>query len=131
MNKLQIKLVYFFDCVIWLIQDAVNLLRRNNIFICGFYKRETHHIIPLEECFIQTTYSTEIVKFAKNVLCEFGAVGYNERFDSGSLRHILVRKNHNEDEFMIVLIVKTIDFIKENDLKLAIEKIIKRGNIVK
>ena len=99
---------------------------KNNKTLCGFYKRETHDIIPLEECYIQTKDSTEIVKFTKNVLCEFGAKGYNEKTDKGDLRHILVRKNHNEDEFMIVLIVKTIDFIKENDLKLAIDKIIKR-----
>ena len=99
---------------------------KNNKTLCGFYKRETHDIIPLEECYIQTKDSTEIVKFTKNVLCEFGAKGYNEKTDKGDLRHILVRKNHSEDEFMIVLIVKTIDFIKENDLKLAIDKIIKR-----
>ena len=97
-----------------------------NKTLCGFYKRETHDIIPLDECFIQTTYSTEIVKFAKNVLCEFGAVGYNERFDSGSLRHILVRKNHADTEYMVVLIVKSEDFIKKQDLDAAINKIIKR-----
>ena len=94
--------------------------------ICGFYKRETHDIIPLDECFIQTEYSTEIVKFTKNVLCEFGATGYNEKVDKGSLRHILVRKNHDESEYMIVLIVKSFDFMKKNELDSAISKIIKR-----
>ena len=49
--------------------------------LCGFYKRETHDIIPLDECFIQTEYSTNIVKFVKNVLTEFGATGYNEKYD--------------------------------------------------
>ena len=94
--------------------------------ICGFYKRETHDIIPLDECFIQTQYSTEIVKFTKNVLCEFGATGYNEKVDKGDLRHILVRKNHDESEYMIVLIVKRHDFMKKSDLDSAINKIIKR-----
>lgn len=94
--------------------------------ICGFYKRETHDIIPLDECFIQTEYSTEIVKFTKNVLCEFGATGYNEKVDKGSLRHILVRKNHDESEYMIVLIVKSFDFMKKNELNSAISKIVKR-----
>ncbi len=94
--------------------------------ICGFYKRETHDIIPLDECYIQTEYSTEIVKFTKNVLCEFGATGYNEKADKGSLRHILVRKNHDESEYMIVLIVKTLDFMKKSELNAAISKIIKR-----
>ena len=97
-----------------------------NKTICGFYKRETHDIIPLDECFIQTEYSTEIVKFTKNVLCEFGATGYNEKVDKGDLKHILVRKNHDESEYMIVLIVKQPDFIKKNDLDSAINKIVKR-----
>lgn len=94
--------------------------------ICGFYKRETHDIIPLNECFIQTEYSTEIVKFTKNVLCEFGATGYNEKVDKGDIRHILVRKNHDESEYMIVLIVKSFEFMKKKDLDMAISKIIKR-----
>ncbi len=97
-----------------------------NKTICGFYKRETHDIIPLDECFIQTNYSTEIVKFTKNVLCEFGATGYNEKVDKGDLRHILVRKNHSETEYMIVLIVKSLNFMKESDLNNAISKIVKR-----
>lgn len=104
---------------------------KNNKTLCGFYKRETHDIIPLDECYIQTKESTAIVKFTKNVLCEFGAKGYNEKNDKGDLRHILVRKNHQEDEFMIVLIVKSFTFISEDDLKSAINKITKRYPKVK
>ena len=99
---------------------------KNNKTLCGFYKRETHDIIPLDECFIQTKDSTEIVKFAKNVLCEFGAKGYSEKNDKGNLRHILVRKNHKEDEFMLVLIVKSFDFIEKDLLQQAVSKIVKR-----
>ena len=94
--------------------------------LCGFYKRETHDIIPLDECFIQTEYSTNIVKFVKNVLTEFGATGYNEKFDKGDIRHILVRKNNNDTEYMVVLIVKSLDFMKKKDLDAAINKIINR-----
>ena len=60
------------------------------------------------------------------MLCEFGTTGYNEKVDKGDLRHILVRKNHDESEYMIVLIVKSLEFMKKNDLNIAIDKIVKR-----
>ena len=92
MNKLQIKLVYFFDCVIWLIQDAVNLLRRNNIFICGFYKRGRkgylnnnwgddinisfiEEITNLKVCVINNSHLFRLIK-VKNYSCIGSVIGY-------------------------------------------------------
>src|SRR5574344_1090316 len=47
--------------------------------LIGFYKRESHEIIPLDECFIQPKVVTEVVKFVKNLCGEFKISGYNER----------------------------------------------------
>lgn len=98
----------------------------NNKTLCGFYKRETHHIIPLSECFIQTEESTGIVKFVRNIFTEFGVSGFNEKNNSGFLKHILVRKNHDDSSFMVVVVVKEKDFIKKEYLTEAITKITKR-----
>ena len=35
--------------------------------ICGFYKKKSHYIIPLDECFIQPVLATDIAKFVKNL----------------------------------------------------------------
>ena len=102
----------------------------NNKTSCGFYKRETHHIIPLEECFIQTTESTNLIKFIKNVLVELGVKGYNEKDKTGTLKHILIRRNHNDSQYMVVLVVNEKDFIKKELIELLISKITKRNNKV-
>lgn len=98
---------------------------------CGFYKRDTHDVIPLNECFIQSTLSTEIVKFTKNVLTECKAKGYNEKTGNGDIKHILVRKNYDETEIMIVIVSKVVDLLKKSDMDLVIKKITGRYKAVK
>lgn len=73
--------------------------------LSGFYKRDTHEVTPLDNCFIQTKLSTEIVKFTRNLLNEYGLKGYDEKRHTGDVRHILVRKNSTEKDVMVVLIL--------------------------
>ena len=48
---------------------------------CGFYRRNTHEIIPLQQCYIQPEESTEVVKFVKNLCNEMKYKGYDEKTD--------------------------------------------------
>lgn len=73
--------------------------------ICGFYKKKSHYIIPLDECFIQPVLATDIAKFVKNLANEYGVEGYNDLDKKGILRHVLIRKNYL-DEYMVILILK-------------------------
>lgn len=72
---------------------------------CGFFARESHRIIPMDECFIQPNISTEIIKFIKNLCNEFNIEGYHEKYNSGLIRHVLIRTNHLLDEVMVVLVL--------------------------
>ena len=73
--------------------------------ICGFYKKKSHYIIPLDECFIQPVLATDIAKFVKNLANEYEVEGYNDLDKKGILRHVLIRKNYL-DEYMVILILK-------------------------
>lgn len=77
---------------------------RDNKAICGYYRRKSHQIVPLEECFIQPKYATEMTQFIKNLANEFKIRAYDETTRIGYIRHVLIRSNHL-DEVMIVLIV--------------------------
>lgn len=90
--------------------------------VCGFYKKKTHFIIPLEECFIQPKECNDIANFIKNLANEYGIDGYNETSKTGVLRHLLIRKNVN-DEYMVILILKN---EKVSNLDIIVEKITKR-----
>ncbi len=74
-----------------------------NKTITGFYKRDTHQIIPLSDCYIQPDFSTEITKFVKNLLNEYKIRGYDEKTHKGDIRHILVKSNIKK-EIMIVIV---------------------------
>ena len=101
--------------------------------VTGFFERETHKVIPLNECYIQSELSTSIIIFTKNILIEHGMIGYNEQRKTGTLRHILVRRNYDESEIMIVLVLKDFKFIDEKKevLEEIISKIVKRYPSVK
>ena len=57
----------------WYYRNKVQIPYRKGRFKvdCGFFARESHRIIPMDECFIQPNISTEIIKFIKNLCNEF------------------------------------------------------------
>ena len=95
--------------------------------ICGFYKKKSHFIISLDECFIQPALATDIAKFIKNLANEYNVEGYNDLDKKGILRHVLIRKNYL-DEYMVILILKKDALNNEKEI---IEKIKNRYQNVK
>ncbi|MCM1514168.1 MAG: 23S rRNA (uracil(1939)-C(5))-methyltransferase RlmD [Anaeroplasma bactoclasticum] len=73
--------------------------------ICGFFKRDSHEVIPFEKCYIQSDISSEIVHFTRNLCNEFKIQGYNEESGNGLIRHILVRTNSSLTNAMVVLVM--------------------------
>lgn len=71
--------------------------------ITGFYQRDTHTIIPLEKCYIQTDLSTDIAKFVRNICSEYQLKGYEEKYHCGNIRHVLIKAN-TRGEIMLVLV---------------------------
>ncbi len=95
--------------------------------VCGFYKKKTHFIIPLEECYIQPQTCNEIAKFVKNLANEYGIDGYVENQKTGILKHLLIRKN-SFNEYMVILVTRS---EKINCLDEVVKKITNRYPEVK
>ncbi len=95
--------------------------------VAGFYKRDTHHIIPLNKCYIQSDISTSLTIFVKNLCNEYGIKGYNEKYHKGDIRHILIKTN-TKNELMLVLVVLHPDI---PHLEKMVEKIVKRYPSIK
>ena len=93
---------------------------------CGFYERSSHRIVPLKSCLIQTETSTNLTILVKNVFNELGVKGYNENTKEGLLKHILIRKNHDESEMMVAGVVKDISFLNDNFKERFKEKILRK-----
>lgn len=95
---------------------------------CGFFARDSHQIVPFNNCMIQPKISTEIIHFVRNLCNEYKIEGYNEFEHSGLIRHCLVRCNHKLDSIMIVLVLTSNSLPNKEVL---IDKITKRYPCVK
>lgn len=100
---------------------------KNGKTICGFYRKQTHDIIETRNCLLQTEITTNIAIFVKNVMNELKINAYDETSHKGFLRHLLIRKNNN-DEYMVVMIANE---YKDNDVKLIADKILNKFPCVK
>lgn len=90
---------------------------------CGFYRRNTHEIIPLQQCYIQPEESTEVVKFVKNLCNEMKYKGYDEKKHTGDIRHIVVKTTKNQQQIMVVLISMRKDL---PNIDILCQKLVKR-----
>lgn len=70
----------------------------------GFFKRNSHDLIPLENYYIQDVEIDKTILSVRNILIEFGIEAYDEENHSGLIRHIIVRRGQVTGELMIVLV---------------------------
>lgn len=89
---------------------------REGGLIAGFYQERSHHIIEMDECFIQQKANDEVVQAVKNFANELGISGYDEEKHRGTLRHIVVRYGHMTGELMVVLITNGEQLPHKNEL---------------
>ncbi len=83
--------------------------RKGNI-VYGFYKQNTHEIIPTKECMIEDKRAASILWDVKDLLKEYKIPIYNEDSGKGILRYVLIRTSYHYDELMVVLITSILNF---------------------
>ncbi len=96
--------------------------------ICGFYKLNSHEIIPLSECSIQSEEMTEIVKFIRNLCNEYHIKGYVEDQNKGDIRHVLIRESIKTKDIMVILVCTKSDY---PDLDILVKKLVGRHPRIK
>lgn len=87
----------------------------NNKLYFGYYKNDSHQVVPIEECLIQSDNVTDVINFIKNLCREFKISSYNEETKSGIVRHILVRENYL-GQLMIALVVNNAHIPYEKEI---------------
>ncbi|SJZ97138.1 23S rRNA (uracil1939-C5)-methyltransferase [Pilibacter termitis] len=85
-------------------QIPVRLL--NGELETGFYRKNSHQLVPIEDFFIQDEKIDEIVVKVRDILRKFKVKPYNEENNTGEVRHIIVRKGHYSKEIMIILVTR-------------------------
>ena len=76
----------------------------------GFYKENSHIIMPIKECAIEDRRAAPILWDIKLLLEEMNIPCYNEDSGKGILRYVLIRTSHHYEELMVVLVTTQMNF---------------------
>ena len=83
--------------------------RKGNI-VYGFYRENSHEIIPTKECMIEDKRAASILWDVKELAKQFNISIYNEDNGKGILRYVLIRTSYHYPEVMVVLVTSIMNF---------------------
>ena len=89
--------------------------KENKHVIYGFYKSNTHKIIPIKECNIEDEKAAPILKNIADLLEKYRIDPYNEDHRTGVIRHVLIRTSKLTNEVMVVLVSNVDTFPGRNN----------------
>lgn len=78
-----------------------------DLLTTGFYRKNSHDLIPIEDFLIQDPKIDQAIIAVRDIMREYGVKPYNEKDNTGNLRHIVVRRGYHTGEMMIVLVTRT------------------------
>lgn len=82
----------------------------------GFYKKNSHELVEIEDYYIQDPAIDEAIKRVRDILQRFQVRGYNEAKNEGQIRHIIIRRGHYSHEMMVVLVTRKEKFFKGKEI---------------
>lgn len=82
----------------------------------GFYKKNSHELVEIEDYYIQDPAIDEAIKCVRDILQRFQVRGYNEAKNEGQIRHIIIRRGHYSHEMMVVLVTRKEKFFKGKEI---------------
>lgn len=95
---------------------------KNGKYISGIYEEHTHKVIPIKNCMIQDEKANAIIDTVKSLMPSFKLTPYNEDYDTGFLRHVMIRKGHVSGDIMVVIIGGSPIFPSKNNFVKALVK---------
>ena len=89
--------------------------KENKHVIYGFYKSNTHKIIPIKQCNIEDEKAGPILQNIASLLEQYHIDPYNEDYRTGVIRHVLIRTSKLTNEVMVVLVSNVDTFPGRNN----------------
>ncbi|MEG0553092.1 MAG: 23S rRNA (uracil(1939)-C(5))-methyltransferase RlmD, partial [Carnobacterium sp.] len=73
----------------------------------GFFRKNSHDLIAMENFYIQDPKIDQAIIKIRDIMRMYNVKPYNEKDNTGNLRHIIVRRGYYTGEMMIVLVTRT------------------------
>ncbi len=111
------------------VQIPIQQTKVSKRILSGYYKRNSHELINIKYCPMQPKIINEIAEYIKTTAQEFGISGYDEKNNSGLLRHIIFRISSDEKNLLIIFVLNS-DVVPAKLKKLS-EDLISKYPIIK
>ncbi|TWT16489.1 23S rRNA (uracil(1939)-C(5))-methyltransferase RlmD [Streptococcus sp. sy010] len=82
----------------------VPVRRVNGQLETGFFRKQSHDLIPLSDYYIQHPEIDQLINTTRDLLRRLDLKAYDEEAHTGLIRHILVRRGHYSGQLMLVLV---------------------------
>lgn len=82
----------------------------------GFFRKNTHQLIPLEDFQIQDPEIDKALIVVRDLLRKYNIHAYDEETHKGVVRHIVVRRGHYTGELMIVLVTRVDNLLYADEI---------------
>ena len=83
---------------------AVPVRRINGQLETGFFRKNSHDLMPIEDYYIQDPEIDRLINFTRDLLRRFDLKPYDEKEGTGLVRNIMVRRGHYTGQLMLVLV---------------------------
>jgi 23S rRNA (uracil1939-C5)-methyltransferase len=98
------KMEFSFSDTQWLTKKEIETDIRKN-FVLGLHVPNVYDkILDVDECFLQSELSTEILNFTRDFFHKRKSTIYNTKTHSGYLRNLVIRQSQNTKDLMINLV---------------------------
>ena len=82
----------------------VPVRRVNGQLETGFFRKNSHDLLPIEDFYIQDPVIDQVILFTRDLLRRFDLKPYDEKEQSGLIRNLVVRRGHYSGEIMVILV---------------------------
>ena len=94
----------------------VPVRRVNGQLETGFFRKNSHDLMPIEDFYIQDPVIDQVVLVVRDLLRRFDLKPYDEKEQSGLIRNIVVRRGHYSGEIMVILVTNRPKIFRINQL---------------
>ena len=106
----------------------VPVRRVNGQVETGFFRKNSHDLMPIEDFYIQDSVIDQVVLALRDLIRRFDLKPYDEQEQSGLIRNLVVRRGHHSGEIMVILVTTRPKVFRVDQL---IEQLIKQFPAIK
>ncbi|MCB4998856.1 23S rRNA (uracil(1939)-C(5))-methyltransferase RlmD [Streptococcus mutans] len=106
----------------------VPVRRVNGQLETGFFRKNSHALMPIEDYYIQDKEIDRLINFTRDLLRRFDLKPYDEKEQTGLIRNLVVRRGHYTGQIMLVLVTTRAKIFR---IEQMIEKIVSEFPTVK